>query len=152
MVKAKKPSGAENRKRRKQQREAIAAEIEAGLNDGANDFADLPDPADADDAVTAMELTRRYQLRGLSVAAKRPLTEGLQRRLKFIAQFSEGIGMTQQRADLEERVANAERLLANVKPHAAVKTATTAGSARPARSRGTRRPLRPVPPVGHKSE
>lgn len=162
--KPKRPGGAERKRRNNEARKLeLLAELR-GLgwrptdgtpidaspdeDDGAGDFADLPDPAEADDSQTAMELTRLYQLRGLSVAAKKPLTEGLQKRLKFIAQFAEGIGMTQQRAELEERVAESERILANIKPHAAVKVSPSERHARPTRSRGARGGSRPRPVLG----
>lgn len=129
----------QERKRRKRHPAATA-------DDGADEFADLPDPA-SEDPATLMSVVRMYQARALRVAATKPLTEGLVERLKFIERFGASIGVTQVRADLEERVVAVEQLVEHVKPHGAVTTTETHGHARAATSSrgGSTRRLRTVP-------
>jgi hypothetical protein len=154
-MKPKKPSGHENRERNKAAR---ILELQAELarlgakpvapksedepeDDGGDEFSQLGPPP-LDNPEIALGWVRRYQLTAMHVAATKPLSDALEKRLRYVREFGATIGMTAQRSEIEELAERLESSLEGAKQAATIKAVPVAP--RPPTSRGGPRGPRPV--------
>lgn len=114
------------------------------VDDGLSEF-DKLGPPPLDNPETALAWVRRYQLTALHVAATKPLSDALEKRLRYVREFGATIGMTQNRADLEELAEKLETSLATARQTVTTLQRPVTGGDRPPTSRGGARGRGPRP-------